>query len=136
MKRAVLAAAACLAVVAATSAGATAGTAPTAQVDRVATVISAVNTIFDFDLYDCPAGAEIVIVEWTATQPNRPDSGAASGLQPYGLSNGDPVQHLTLITGSSSFLAGEQWVGSGTIACGPVVIPVEGAGTTQSLNGV
>ena len=42
----------------------------------------------------------------------------------------------TLFAGSSSFLAGERWVGSGLIACGPFMIPVQGSGMTKSLNGV
>jgi hypothetical protein len=121
------------------SAGAKASADPgtvSAQVDSIATVISAVNVDFDFDLYNCPAGLEIVIVEWEANQPSRPDSGAASAGQSYGLSNGSSVQHLTLFAGSSSFLAGERWVGSGLVACGPFMIPVQGSGMTKSLNGV
>lgn len=117
-------------------ASAPASTEPSANVEPVATVISNVNTIFDFDLYNCPAGAEIVIVDWEARQPARPDSNAASALASYGLSNGDPVQHLTLFAGSGSFLAGEQWVGSGHIACGLVIIPVEGSGTAKSATGL
>jgi hypothetical protein len=42
---------------------------------------------------------------------------------------------LTLKAGGN-FVAGERWVGSGTVACGAVLIPVAGNGTTKSLNGV
>ena len=115
--------------------GGAAGTV-SAQVDPVATVTSNVTVVFDFDLYNCPPGAEIVIVDWQAKEPARPDSGAAAALFPYGLSNGDPVQHLTLQANSGGFLAGEQWVGSGSIACGAVVIPVEGSGQAKSVTGL
>lgn len=107
-----------------------------AQVDSIATVLSSVNVDFAFDLYNCPAGLEIVIVDWEASEPSRPDSGAAAAGAPYGLSNGGSVQHLTLMTGSSGFLAGESWVGSGLVACGTFMIPVQGSGMTKSLNGV
>jgi hypothetical protein len=106
------------------------------QVDSIATVISSINVDFDFDLYNCPAGFEIVIVEWEANEPSRADSGAASAGQSYGLSNGSAVQHLTLFAGSGGFLAGARWVGSGIVACGPFTIPVQGSGMTKSLNGV
>jgi hypothetical protein len=121
-------------------AGATSGNAATggisANVDSIATVVINANVVnFEFDLYNCPAGSEIVIVDWNATEPDRSDSGA-TGTSPYGLSNGDPVQHLTLSAGASGFLAGERWVGSGQIACGNVVVSVAGSGMTKSLNGV
>jgi hypothetical protein len=114
----------------------TTGTGISASVDSIATVVVNANIVnFDFDLYNCPAGSEIVVVEWNAAEPGRPDSGA-TGTSPYGISNGDNVQHLTLSAGASGFLAGEKWVGSGQIACGTVVVPVVGSGTTKSLNGV
>jgi len=121
-------------------AGATGGNAAnsgiSADVDSIATVVIDANVVnFDFDLYNCPAGSEIVVVDWNATEPDRSDS-AATGTSPYGISNGDPVQHLTLSAGASGFLAGEKWVGSGLIACGTVIVPVAGSGTTKSLNGV
>ena len=121
-------------------AGATSGNAANsgiaASVDSIATVVVNANVVnFDFDLYNCPAGSEIVVVDWNATEPDRSDS-AATGTSPYGISNGEPVQHLTLSAGASGFLAGEKWVGSGLIACGTVVVPVAGSGTTKSLNGV
>jgi hypothetical protein len=109
---------------------------PTADVDNVATVTNQVTVTFEFKLYDCPAGSEIVLVDWTANEPSRPDSGAAIGAQSYGLSNGAPVQYLVAETGASSFLPGERWVGSGTIACGAVLIPVAGSGQTKALSGV
>jgi hypothetical protein len=120
--------------------GATSGNAAnggiSANVDSIATVVINANVVnFDFDLYNCPAGSEIVVVDWNATEPDRSDS-AATGTSPYGISNGDPVQHLTLSAGASGFLAGEKWVGSGQIACGAVIVPVAGPGTTKSLNGV
>jgi hypothetical protein len=46
------------------------------------------------------------------------------------------VQHLTIEAGASSFLAGERWVGSGTVNCGAIVIPVTGSGQAKSPNGV
>ncbi len=115
---------------------AAAATTPNANVESTAIVSSATSVVFEFDLHDCPAGAEIAVVDWTANEPSRPDSGAAGGLQPYGLSNGDQVQRLVLEVASSSFLPGEKWVGSGTIVCGATVIPVAGAGQTRSLSGV
>jgi hypothetical protein len=108
---------------------------PSANVESIATVSNQITVVFEFDLYNCPAGSEIIIDEWTANEPSRPDSGAVSGLSDYGLSNGDRVQHLVLQTGASSFLPGEQWVGSGTISCGATIIPVAGAGQTKSVNG-
>jgi hypothetical protein len=118
------------------SAGAANGSAVSANVDSIATlVISGSIVNFDFDLYNCPAGSEIVIVDWTASEPDRPDAGAA-GTTPIGISNGDQVQHLSLSAGASGFLAGEKWVGSGQIACGAVVVPVAGSGATKSLTGV
>jgi hypothetical protein len=119
------------------SAGAAAsGGTVSANVDSIATlVISGSIVNFDFDLYNCPAGSEIIIVDWIANEPDRPDAGAA-GTTPIGISNGDQVQHLSLSAGASGFLAGERWIGSGQIACGAVVVPVAGSGTTKSLNGV
>ena len=108
---------------------------PSANVESIATVTNQITVVFEFDLYSCPAGSEIAVVDWTANQPSRPDSGAVSGFQGYGLSNGDPVQHLVLQTGASSFFPGNQWVGSGSIACGATIIPVAGAGQTKSANG-
>jgi hypothetical protein len=126
-----------LMVAGAGSAGAAAsGGTVSANVDSIATlVISGSIVNFDFDLYNCPAGSEIIIVDWIASEPNRPDAGAA-GTTPIGISNGDQVQHLSLSAGASGFLAGERWIGSGQIACGAVVVPVAGSGTTKSLNGV
>ena len=112
------------------------GTSVSADVDSIATVTGSHTVVFDFDLYNCPVGEPIVIVDWEASQPDRPESGAAAAGAPYGASNGDAVQHLTLDIDSSSFLAGERWVGSGHIACGELVLPVSGSGQTKSLNGV
>ena len=70
-----------------------------------------------------------------ASEARNDDSGAAGGGG-YGLSNGDHVQHLTIHANSSSFLAGEQWVGSGSVNCGAITIPVAGSGQAKSLNGV
>ena len=118
--------------------GGTAGasTAPSATVENTATVVNQVNVVFEFDLYDCPAGSDIGILDWTATQPDRADSGAASGLQFYGVSNGDQDQRMVLEAGQSGFLPGERWVGSGDVICGTEVIPVTGSGQTKSLSGV
>jgi hypothetical protein len=109
-------------------------TAPTASVENIATVIiGGVATDFEFNLYDCPAGEEMAVVEWEAQQPNG--NVVTSGTQPFGASTGANVQHLTLTAGGS-FVAGERWEGSGTVSCGAVLIPVSGSGTTKSLNGV
>jgi hypothetical protein len=115
-------------------AGGSPGSAPYADVESVATVTSDVTVIFEFNLYDCPAGNPIT-VDWTAKEPSRPDSGAVGGGS-YGLSNGANVQHLTLTAGASSFLAGERWTGSGTVNCGAIAIPVAGSGQAKSPNGV
>jgi hypothetical protein len=126
-----------LALLAATASSQAAGAPVTASVDSIATpTVDNLVVNFDFDLYDCPAGSPIVIVDWTAQEPDRADSGAASAGNAYGLSNGEHVQHLSLSAGASSFLAGEKWVGSGHIACGSTVVPVAGSGMTKSLNGV
>jgi hypothetical protein len=128
-----IAAAALVALAGAPSAGST--TAPNASVENIATVIiGGVATDFEFNLYDCPAGEPMAVVEWEAQQPATGNV-VASGTQPFGLSTGENVQHLTLLAGGS-FLAGERWVGSGTVACGLALIPVSGSGTTKSLNGV
>ena len=111
-------------------------TGPTANVENIATVlIGNVTTNFEFNLYDCPAGADMAVVEWDAQQPSRPGSGVSLGTQPFGQSTGAQTQHLTLTAGGD-FVAGERWVGSGIVACGDVLIPVSGSGTTKSLNGV
>ena len=134
MKRAFLVLASVAALAATSAATAAGGSAPSANVDSVAVVTSANTVVFDFDLYNCPAG-EPITVDWTANEPSRPDSGAAGGGG-YGLSNGVNVQHLTVSASAGGFLAGERWVGSGTVFCGATVIPVTGSGQTKSLNGV
>jgi hypothetical protein len=126
-----VAAASAIAVGAASGAG---SSTPSANVDAVATVTSANTVVFEFDLYDCPAGSPIT-VDWTAREPARADSGAAGGGD-FGLSNGVAVQHLTIVAAASSFLAGERWTGTGTVNCGAVVIPVAGSGQAKSPNGV
>ena len=125
-------AAALVALAGASSAGST--TTPTANVENIATVIiGGVATDFEFNLYNCPAGEPMAVVEWEAEQPNG--NTVSSGTQPFGTSSGANAQHLTLTAGGS-FLAGERWVGSGIVACGAVMIPVSGSGTTKSVNGV
>ena len=120
----------------ATATGAGGSTTPSANVENIATVlIGNVATNFEFNLYDCPAGADMAVVEWDAQQPSRPGSGVSLGTQPFGQSTGAQTQHLTLTAGGD-FVAGERWVGSGIVACGAVLIPVSGSGTTKSLNGV
>ncbi len=107
-----------------------------ARVENIATIMVGFGaTNFEFDLYSCPAGQEMTIVSWEAEQPIRPGAGAAAFGAPFGPSTGEQVQHLTLTAGSN-FIAGEQWVGSGTVACGTVVVPVDGSGQTVSQNGV
>jgi hypothetical protein len=118
----------------AASSAASPSAAPSANVESVATVLDDIDIVFEMNLYDCPAGNPITVF-WSAREPNRPDSDAAGGGG-YGLSNGDPIQHLTVRVNGSSFLAGERWVGSGTVDCGAITIPVTGSGQTKSLNGV
>jgi hypothetical protein len=127
-------------VLAALAASADAGAASTvdARVESIATVLNGfVATNFEFDVYNCPAGAEMAVVGWEADQPagGTGNQHVASGNQPFGLSIGEQVQHLTLTAGGN-FNAGERWVGSGFFVCGTVVVPVEGSGQTVSLNGV
>src|SRR4051812_50128503 len=91
------------------SAGAAAANGGTvsANVDSIATlVISGSIVNFDFDLYNCPAGSEIIIVDWIANEPNRPDSGAA-GTPPAGGSNGGQGQHPSLFPGGGGVFARE-----------------------------
>lgn len=117
------------------TASAGAGSAPSATVQNTATVVLSHVVDFEFALHDCPAGEPIEIVDWEANEPARPDSGA-TGAQVYGVSNGERVQYLVLDTGASDFLPGETWVGSGTIACGTISIPVAGSGQTKSTSGI
>jgi hypothetical protein len=129
----VAAAAAVLVALAGASAAGSANTEPTADVENIATVvIGGLVTDFEFNLYDCPAG-EPMAVEWQAQQPSG--NSVVIGVQPVGTSSGANTQHLTVSAGGD-FVAGERWVGSGTVYCGTVAIPVSGAGTTKSLNGV
>jgi hypothetical protein len=129
----VAAAAAVLVALAGASAAGSANTEPTADVENIATVvIGGLVTDFEFNLYDCPAG-EPMAVEWQAQQPSG--NSVVIGVQPVGTSSGANTQHLTVSAGGD-FVAGERWVGSGTVFCGSVPIPVSGAGTTKSLNGV
>jgi hypothetical protein len=107
-----------------------------ARVESVATVmIGFVATNFEFDVYNCPAGEPMEVVSWAAEQPDRPGFGTSVGTQPFGPSTGDKVQHLTLTTGGN-FQAGLDWVGSGFVACGAEVVPVEGMGQTVAQTGV
>lgn len=136
MKRAFLVLAGAVLAMLGASANTRAANGISAQVDSVATVVSSVNVVFQFDLYNCPSGEPIVVVDWQANEPSRPDSAASIALVPFGLSNGTSVQHLTVQAGSGGFLAGEKWVGSGSVACGAVTVPLVGSGQTKSLNGV
>ncbi len=135
MRLGIVAAMAAIVVALLGAASARSSTEPSATVGNIATVVTANVTNFEFNLYDCPAGDEIVIVDWLAEQPARPGNQAEAALQPYSLSTGEQVQHLTL-SAASDFIAGERWEGSGTVACGTVLIPVSGSGQTKSLNGV
>ena len=132
----VVAAAAVIAALAATS-SANGSTAPSANVENIATVIIGnVATDFEFNVYECPAGDEMVVVEWEAEQPARgPGEGVSVAFTSFVESTGSKTQHLTLTAGGN-FIPGERWVGSGLVACGAVLIPVTGSGTTKSLNGV
>lgn len=106
-----------------------------ATVDSIATVTGATSVVFDFDLFNCPAGQQMVVVNWSATEPESSESMATIDGVPYGPSTGENVQHLTAQAGSTAFFAGETWVGSGSIACGGVVVPVSGSGSATSING-
>jgi hypothetical protein len=135
MKLTAVAAVAAVLVALASASSAGTADAPNADVENIATVVLTNVTNFEFNLYDCPAGEEMAVVDWTAEQPARPGNGAAAVLTPFGTSSGAHAQHLTLSAGSN-FTAGERWEGSGTVACGAVLIPVSGSGTTKSVNGV
>ena len=135
MRLATVAAMAAVVVALAGASSAGSSTAPSATVENIATVVLTEVTNFEFNLYDCPAGQDMAVLEWEAEQPARPGNGAAAGLTPFGTSSGEHAQHLTLSAGSN-FTAGERWEGSGTVVCGLVLIPVSGSGTTKSLNGV
>jgi hypothetical protein len=108
-----------------------------ATVESVATVIVGnVSTDFEFTFTNCPAGSEMAVIEWEAEQPARaPGNGVATGLNPFGQSTGERVQHMVL-TAFGNFVPGDRWVGSGLVACGASVIPVEGSGVTMSQTGV
>jgi hypothetical protein len=135
MKLTTVAAVAAVVVALAGASSARSANQPTANVENIATVVLTEVTNFEFNLYDCPAGLDMAVLEWTAEEPSRPGNGAAAGLTPFGTSSGAHTQHLTLSAGSN-FTAGERWVGSGTVVCGTVLIPVSGSGTTKSVNGV
>jgi hypothetical protein len=129
----VAAVAAVLVALAGASAARSADNEPTANVENIATVVfGGIVTDFEFNLYDCPAG-EPMAVEWQAQQPSG--NSVVIGIQPVGTSSGAHTQHLSVPAGGD-FVAGERWVGSGTVYCGIVAIPVAGSGTTKSLNGV
>jgi ABC-type phosphate transport system substrate-binding protein len=133
MKLTTVAAAAAVVVAFAGASSAHSSSEPTANVENIATVIiGGIATDFEFNLYDCPAG-EPMAVEWQAQQPSG--NNVSIGVQPVGTSSGANAQHLTLTAGGD-FVAGERWVGSGTVFCGAAAIPVSGSGTTKSLNGV
>jgi hypothetical protein len=133
MKLTTVAAAAAVLVALAGASSARSANEPTANVENIATVvIGGLVTDFEFNLYDCPAG-EPMAVEWQAQQPSG--NSVVIGVQPIGTSSGANAQQLTVSAGGD-FVAGERWVGSGTVFCGIVAIPVSGSGTTKSLNGV
>jgi hypothetical protein len=107
-----------------------------ADVNPIATVVSANTVVFNFDLINCPAGEPMALVDWTATEPDRPEAIAATGgVNQYGLSTGERVQHLTAQAGSAAFLAGATWVGSGSVSCGGTILSVSGSGFAESING-
>jgi len=135
MRLATVAAMAAVVVALAGASSAGSANAPSADVENIATVVLTNVTNFEFNLYDCPFGEDMTVVAWDAQQPARPGNDAAAALVPFGTSSGAHTQHLTLSAGSN-FVAGERWEGSGTVACGLVLIPVSGSGTTKSLNGV
>jgi hypothetical protein len=106
-----------------------------AEVVPVATITSHVQIAYDFVLYNCPPGVEIVVDDWQASEPNKPDAGALIVAADYGLSTGEPVQRLVAGVNQNAFLADEQWVGQGEVSCGPVTVPVTGSGQARSING-
>jgi hypothetical protein len=136
MRLATVAALAAVVVALAGAPSASSSTGPSADVENIATVVLTEVTDFEFNLYDCPFGEDMAVLDWVAEQPARPGNGAAAGgVTPFGTSSGAHTQHLTLSAGSN-FVAGERWEGSGTVVCGTVLIPVSGSGTTKSVNGV
>ena len=135
MKRAVLSVLVAATILLAASANATASAGVYATVDSTATVTGANTVVFDFDLFNCPAGQPMVLVSWSATEPDRPEAIAMTGGEQYGLSTGERDQHLTALADAAAFLADTTWVGSGSVACGDVVVPVSGSGLARSING-
>ena len=127
-------AAACAMLLGTTTARASTGV--NARVENIATVmVGFIATNFEFELYNCPAGAEMAVDFWQAEQPMRAPGLGVVGSQPFGPSTGEQVQYLTLTAGGN-FVAGDAWVGDGFVSCGPFVIPVSGSGQTMSQNGL
>jgi hypothetical protein len=112
-------------------------TGPSAQVENIATVvIGGTGGLVDFqvDVRNCPAGDPITLIDWTADQPSRVETAAAAPPVEYGPSTGTTM-NLT-VSAFGNFVAGESWVGSGSIMCGAVLIPLVGSGQTHSVHGV
>jgi hypothetical protein len=84
MKLASVAALAAICATLAVAPSAGSSTAPSATVENIATeLIGGVATDFEFNLYNCPAGAEMAVVQWDAEQPARPPgNGVSVGTQP------------------------------------------------------
>jgi hypothetical protein len=112
-------------------------TSPSARVENIATVIvGGPGGLVDFqvDVQNCPVGEPITLTDWQADQPSRVESATVAPPVEYGPSTGQTM-NLT-VTAGGNFVAGERWVGAGSILCGAVPIPLTGSGQTHSLNGI
>ena len=109
---------------------------PSADVEPIAVVVLNVGTTsttnFNFNVYNCPAGA-VINITWDAEQVEA--GTAATGDALFILSTGDPVQHVVL-SAVGNLRPGFMWTGSGVVTCGPVPIPVTGGGQTKSTHGL
>ena len=108
-------------------------TPPTANVHSNATIVMQVSTNtftnFEFSVTACPEGQPITIT-WEATQPDKGDTSAGEATY---FSGPDNTQRF-IVTTVGAFSPGYRWVGTGTVTCGPVVIPVTGSGTTKVVS--
>jgi len=113
-----------------------AATTPSANVEAIAVVVLNVGTTsttnFNFNVYNCPAGA-IISIDWNAEQVEPGTAALGDGL--FISSTGDQVQHF-VVSAVGSLRPGYMWRGSGVVTCGAVPIPVTGSGQTKSTSGV
>lgn len=106
------------------------------EVNPVATITSHIEISYDFVFYNCPPAAEMVVDDWQAQEPNKPDAGAIIAGVDYGLSTGEPRQRLVAGVNQNAFLADEAWVGSGHATCGALTVPITGSGVARSVNDI